>query len=290
MWPAIGLCWGTVRQASLLELIDVAKMHGFPTITVPPHVVELCLDSEATPSSLRRRLADAEVRVTVIDALTRDLPGAAAAGDIPAMWRRNWTYGLDDLIRMAELLEAPTINVTHFLGRAVAPQEMIEAIAALADRADRHGLKLSLEFMPGTSLATAASTARIVQDCGARNVGLMLDIWHLLGAGGDADDVRALPTGSLAGVQLNDRRADAAQLAPGEISSRSLPGEGDAPLGEIMQAILSNTPDVSIEVEVFSPELAAMPPAAAAERAARAVARWRASGGKSLTRAPRGSA
>lgn len=290
MWPAIGLCWGTVRQASLWELIDVAGRYGFPTVTLPPHVIDLCLAGGATPASLRRGLAEAGVQVTVIDALTRDLPGAAAWTDIPAMWRQNWTYGLDDLIRMAELLEAPTINVTHFLGRAVGAEDMAEAIAALADRAARHGLALSLEFMPGTSLATAASTASIAQRCGARNVGLMLDIWHLLRGGGSADDIRTLPMGSLAGVQLNDRRADAAELSPGEVSSRSLPGEGDAPLGEIMQAILSNTPQVSIEVEVFSPELAAMSPAAAAERVARAVARWRVDSSQSPARAPRGSA
>jgi hypothetical protein len=42
MWPSIGLCWGTVRQSSLLELIDVAVAHGFPTITVPPHIGMAC--------------------------------------------------------------------------------------------------------------------------------------------------------------------------------------------------------------------------------------------------------
>ena len=58
-------------------------------------------------------LAEAQVRVTVIDALTRDLPG-------------------------------------------VPSHAMAEAIAALAERAGRHGLSLSLEFMPGTSLATGS--------------------------------------------------------------------------------------------------------------------------------------
>jgi sugar phosphate isomerase/epimerase len=176
---------------------------------------------------------------------------------------------------MAEALDAPTINVTHFLGRPVEQHVMAEAIAALAERAGRHGLKLSLEFMPGTSLATAASCARIVQLSGASNVGLMLDIWHLLRAGGGAKDIHALPPGSLTGVQLNDRRADATEPASGEVSSRSLPGEGDAPLAELVQAILDNTPDVSIEVEVFSPELKALSPGAAGERVARALARWR---------------
>lgn len=225
-------------------------------------------------AGLRRRLADVGVRVTVIDALTRDLPGAPSPEEIPSIWRQNWNYALDDLIRMAEALEAPTINVTHFLGKPVDPRSMAESIASLAVRAGRHGLALSLEFMPGTGLHTAASTANIVQLSGAANVGLMLDVWHLLRGGGGAQDIRELPAGALAGVQLNDRRAGAAELSHGEVSSRSLPGEGDAPLAEILWAILDNTPGVSIELEVFSPELAALPPAAAGERAARAVARW----------------
>ena len=58
MWPSIGLCWGTVRQAALLEFIDVAAMHGFPTITVPPPYSSLCLASGETVASLRNRLAE----------------------------------------------------------------------------------------------------------------------------------------------------------------------------------------------------------------------------------------
>ena len=173
MWPAIGLCWGTVRQASLLELIDVAALHGFPTITVPPAVFELCLASGATVASLRQRLADAGIRVTVIDALTRDLPGSPSIDEVPAIWRENWRYGLDDLMRMAEALEAPTINVTHYLGKPVTPPVMAQAIAGLGKRAGRHGLQLSLEFIPETSLASLGAAANIVQLSAASNVGIM---------------------------------------------------------------------------------------------------------------------
>ncbi len=274
MWPRVGLCWGTVRQASLLQLIEVAETHGFPTITVPPAVFELCLASGTTVAGLRRRLSDAGIRVTVIDALTRDLPGSPRIDEIPAIWRDNWKYGLDDLIRMAEALEAPTINVTHFLGNPVTPPDMAQAIAGLAKRAGGHWLRLSLEFIPDTSLASLAAAAQIVQLCGAANVGIMLDVWHLLRSGGRAEDIRSLPADSLAGVQLNDRRADAIEAPRESVADRSLPGEGAAPLQEILQAILANTPGVSIEIEVFSSQLAALSPMVAAERVAHAVAAW----------------
>ena len=274
MGPAIGLCLGTVRQASLGELIDVAGTYLFPTISVPPHIVDLFLASGATFADLRRHLAHAEVRVTVIDALTRDLPGAPSPDEVPPIWRQNWTYGLDDLIRMAQALEAPTVNVTHFLGKPVEPHVMAEAIAALAERAGRHGLRLSLEFMPETSLATVASSARIVQLSGAPNVGLMVDIWHLLRTGGDAGDIRMLPPGFVKGVQLNDRRSDASEPSRGEVSSRSLPGRA------MLLSLSSCRPSWTTRRASASksrssvPELAALSPAAAGERVALALARW----------------
>jgi sugar phosphate isomerase/epimerase len=274
MWPSIGLCWGTVRQSSLLELIDVAVAHGFPTITVPPHIVDLCLASGVTFADVRRRLVDGGVKVTVIDALTKDLPGAPPIDEIPALWRENWKYTLDDLITMAEALEAPTINVTHYLGKPVQPHDMAQAIAGLAERAGRHGLKLALEFMPETSLANLPATAKIVQLSRAGNVGIMLDVWHMLRSGGLAADIRALPPLSLTGVQLNDRRANAIPASLGTVGDRSMPGEGDAPLAEIVQAILDNTPSVDIEIEVFSEELAALSPVSAGERIARSLAAW----------------
>jgi sugar phosphate isomerase/epimerase len=284
VWPSIGLCWGTVRQASLLELIDVAAQCGFPTITVPPNIFELCLASGATVASLRQRLAGAGIRVTVIDALTRDLPGSRSIDEVPAIWRDNWKYGLDDLIRIAEALEAPTINVTHYLGKPVTPHDMVRAIAGLGERAARHGLQLSLEFMPETSLASLPATAKIVQLSGAANVGIMLDVWHLLRSGGCAEDIRALPAGSVTGVQLNDRRADATHSPRQTVSERSLPGEGAAPLNEIVQAILDNTPGVSFEIEVLSSELAALSPLEAGRRVALALAAWQRTLGSAVGR------
>src|SRR6185437_2388779 len=166
------------------------------------------------------------VRVTVIDALTRDLPGSASIDEVPQIWRDNWKYGLDDLIRIAAAEEAPTINVTHYLGKPVTESEMVREVPGLAARAGSEGLKLSLEFIPETGLPDLPATARLVQLCGASNLGIMLDIWHMLRSGGRAEDIQSLPSGSLSGVQLNDRRAESARQPREAVWDRSLPGEG----------------------------------------------------------------
>ncbi|HEX8055363.1 MAG TPA: hypothetical protein VF481_01775, partial [Novosphingobium sp.] len=73
--PEIGLCFGTVHQAGLIEMIEVAARHRFPTLQVPPDLYFACRDAGMSPAALRRRLADAGVRVQLIDAITTGIPG-----------------------------------------------------------------------------------------------------------------------------------------------------------------------------------------------------------------------
>jgi 4-hydroxyphenylpyruvate dioxygenase len=110
---------------------------------------------------------------------------------------------------------------------------------------------------------------------GASNVGLMLDTWHLLRGRGSTKDIRRLPGGSIAGVQISDRPVDAPQSSSTAVSERLLPGEGAAPLGELVSAILENSPSVDMEIEVFSSELAVLSPDRAGARVARALEAWR---------------
>jgi hypothetical protein len=54
--------------------------------------------------------------------------------------------------------------------------------------------------------------------------------------------IRHLPGGSIAGVQIGDRPVDAPQSSSTAVSERLLPGEGAAPLGELVSAILETPP------------------------------------------------
>lgn len=71
----IGLCCGMLLQASLPEFIETAARHGFPTITARPAKFAEALEAGFTERQLRRLLAEAGVRVTMVDALTKGLPG-----------------------------------------------------------------------------------------------------------------------------------------------------------------------------------------------------------------------
>ena len=73
--PTVGLCFGTVHQADLVEMIEVAAQHGFPTLQVPPDLYFACRDAGMSAAALRKRLSDAGVRAQLIDAITTGIPG-----------------------------------------------------------------------------------------------------------------------------------------------------------------------------------------------------------------------
>src|SRR5690349_19682835 len=71
----IGLAWGTVHRAGLVEMIELAGRHGFPTIEVPPHIYYAAREAGLTDQALRQRLTDAGTRVQLIDCVSKGMPG-----------------------------------------------------------------------------------------------------------------------------------------------------------------------------------------------------------------------
>jgi sugar phosphate isomerase/epimerase len=273
--PPPGLCWGTVHQAGLVEIIEIAARHGFPTLAIPPFVLDDCRASGVGDTALRRLLRDAGVSVRVIDCIQAGLPGMRLA---PTHFKGRDIAQADaaQCFAAAAALEAPIINVSPFGGVPVPLAELAEWVGGLCSEAARHGVVIALEFMPGTAIPDLASAHAIAEACGEPNCGAMLDTWHFARAGGTIEDIARLPPGAIAGLQLSDR----APPLPGEtyqpMSGRLLPGEGTLPLSAIVEAVLANSPGITAEVEVFSEALGALSADVAAGRTAEALVAWRA--------------
>ena len=276
MTMEIGLCWGTLQNAGLLELIEVAGRYGFPTLSVRPDSVLDCLESGTSEAALRQRLSDAGVRVRVIDALSADLPGMEEM--TAAARRANQRLPADESLcfRVAEIVRSPIVNVALFGGQPAPVAALAEAIGQTARRAAQRGLDIVLEFVPGSPIADIRVARTIVETCGAPNCRILLDPWHLVRSGGTVDDVLALPPGMLGAFQLDDRTAPPPGTPYVPMTGRDLPGEGELPLHALTRAALANNPQLTAELEVFSEELRGLSVDAAAARAARATAKWRA--------------
>ena len=264
------LCCGTVRQASLPELIEAAAATGFGAVTANP---TLHRDAGLSPQALRKRLRDAGVRVSNIDGFGSGLPGIPV-GEAITPYRsfhgrdvsRTFTTPEEDFYRSAEALGADSINLVHFGGDPATPFEAVaEAAAAISGRAAKHGLRIVIEFIPGTGVPDIATAARLVEAVGAANFGIMFDTRHLTRSGGGTADVARFAH-QIDAIQLSDLRT----ASPAD-PNRLLPGEGDLPLAGMLALILSARPGTPVGIEVFNETLPRMTPLAAAQVAAESL-------------------
>jgi sugar phosphate isomerase/epimerase len=271
----IGLCWGTLQKADLLELIEAAARHGFPTLSTRP--VEVLAAREAIgETALRRRLADAGVRVRVIDAVAQGLPGLPPPAELDAGLPGLSAGTPEACFWAAEAVGAPIVNASHYGGRPVARAEMVDAFGAICRQAAGRGLQMVVEFIPDTGIPDLGEAFALVQGVAAPNFAILLDAWHLARSGGSVDDVRKLPPGTIGALQLCDRTPPPPGAPYVPMTGRDLPGEGQLPLAELVRAARANRPDLTAEIEVFSEELRNLSVDAAAARVAAAVKAWRA--------------
>jgi len=265
------LCWGTVRQAKLTELIAVAGQAGFQAVTVSPDLVTA---SGLGAAELRSRLADAGVRISNIDALVSVLPGLPGPDVIESYIsygtgldvRRGFVMPEEEFYRAAELTGGDSINVVHFGGDPATPHEAIAAaLSGVCRRAARHELLIVVEFLPDTGIADIDTVARLIEMVGEPNLKIMFDTRHLARSGGGPADV-ASHAELIGAVQISDLK-----WATRDAPDRLLPGQGDLPLAEMIAPILQAGVRVPLGIEVFSSVLFALPPAEAARQAGEAL-------------------
>ncbi len=274
----IGLCWGTVYKASLIEMIEAAARHRFPTLSFPPALYSASIEAGLDAASLRRRLTDAGTRVRVVDCISGGLPGMPAT---PIHFDGMTMPRPDEraCFAMAEALDAPIVNLALFGADPVPREALVEAIAGICGRAGKRGLTIALEFVPQTGIPSLEGALAIAEATGEPNCTILLDTWHLARTSGTATHIAALPAGSIGALQLCDRTEPPPGTPYRPMTGRDLPGEGELPLRDIVLAARANSPGITAEVEVFSAELAGLGIDAAAERTASAIATWRAAHG-----------
>lgn len=127
---------------------------------------------------------------------------------------------------------------------------VVEGLREAAYVAGELGVRLALEVVrpgPGGSLASTVPEARgLIADMGVQNVDVLMDTWHFWDAPQALADIRAHAE-SIVGVQVNDR-------APGARGwwDRSLPGQGEMNLPQILRAVRDSGFNGWYELEIFS--------------------------------------
>ena len=255
------LCAATLARVPLLERIEVAAAVGF-------RGVSLFLDDlerlEVDDDELNERLRGLGLEVAELDPVLTWVPGVEAGG----VGFERWS--VDDFLRAAERVDARSLNAVCFAPNTPV-DALVEAFAALCDRASEAGLLVHLEFMPISGVRDFQTALHIVETAARPNAGLMLDVWHFVRSGSDRAAIEANAARVLA-IQLDDCPAEPEEnLIAETLNRRLMPGEGDADVVGLIRALDAGGCTAPLGVEVFSEELMPMSPREAAVRVAEAT-------------------
>lgn len=245
----------TFRDADLPALAAAAGAAGFAHVTSTPR---LFVRSGGLAGDLRRRIEDCGVTVSFVDGLCSALPGTppASAGD--GGFADPHEARFEDCVRIAHALGAGAINLVHIGGVATPVDALAEAFAALCRRAAGEGLRLAIEFLPGTGIPDLATAAAVVRAAGEPGGSILLDTWHFARGGGTPADLDPATAALVGGLQLADRSPEQDRQPYVPMRGRKLPGDGALPLGEIARRVLAARPELPVGCEVLSDEIDAL--------------------------------
>jgi sugar phosphate isomerase/epimerase len=191
--------------------------------------------SERYPmAEIRRFIQDSGIRVVEIEMLT----GWHLDGE-----RRAASDALQaDILRWAGDLGARHVKVCADLGGVQSSHEkFVEDFGVLCAAAAGAGTTIALEVMPLGAIKTPEQALAIIEDSGARNAGLLLDVWHLARGGVDFGPLSSLPADRIASVELNDGAKEPVDgdLVKDGSDYRRVAGTGELGVDEFVDAVLA---------------------------------------------------
>ncbi len=166
------------------------------------------------------------------------------------------------LFEAAAALGAHHIKVGNIPGTPCEIPKLTERFGELCEEAAReHDATLVYEFMPFDVNVRDLDTAlAVVEGAGGKNGGLAIDTWHMAKLGIAPDEMLRIPEEYLSWVELSDGQYEnMADPIDEVVNHRKLPGEGEFPIPDYVEACRTAGYDGPWGVEVLSEELRNLP-------------------------------
>lgn len=200
------------------------------------------------------------------------LGGNVTGGGVPRFTAlpkaEAWPVAVDRIKRLDDALEGTGVTIgLEFLG---CPVYKPETIAHWTSRGEVHPFVQSL-----------AEMNELLHEAGSRNVGNTLDSYHWYGSHGTLAQIRETPGRWISLLHVNDGKANVARDDLHDFD-RVMPGTGNFPLADWLQAISSTGFDGFVALEVLGPSMAGVAPGAYAQSGLDALRPVYASAGLSM--------
>lgn len=225
---------------NLPEWIDAAAAAGFAYYTPDFPAIAAWLEAGRTLPALAQKFRDAGIGCAVISVAAmldgseqqdRDLAFAAAAG---------------------EALGAQFLQVN--VGAPDKPSQLA-ALQRACDTLAGTGLKLALEYMPVSPLATLADTVELVDAVGHDKAGALIDIWHHSHDPQGWETLSTMPLSAIAYAEFDDAMSPlSSDLIDEMLHRRTMPGEGVLDCARFARILRERGFDGLVSVEVINRE------------------------------------
>jgi len=209
------------------EVVDIAAEFGIPlvsffTVEGMPGARPV---SHLNKHKLLERLSDSPVKVDAVEVfMLRPDPEA-----------------LESEIALAAELGASTLTALNISSHD--EQEAADQLAALCSLAATYALGVSLEPISMGQTRTVTEAARLIRRSGAPNLGMTLDLLHIVRTGTPLSDLASLDPTRISGAQVCDGPlTPPPDLIEEASNARGVPGSGTFPIAAFLDLLPSDIP------------------------------------------------
>jgi sugar phosphate isomerase/epimerase len=265
----------TIAPCNYEKSLQIASQAGFKGIGLRFNLIRDYLNSGHTIAEAKSLFNASKLEATEMGFLS----GWMFMGGIPLAGKRARTGETDEqLIQEMELLfkvtkefGSPPITALAELNETGSMKNAVKEFSWLCDQADKHGLKIMLEFAGSAPQINRTKAAwELVKESGKRNAGLLLDSFLMFMKDLYLEDLALLPMDRIFMVHVSDA-VDKPKSELNMLKDRLIPGEGVIPLVPFIKEIKRKGYDGFYTIEIFNEEYQKKDPLEIATQARNAV-------------------
>jgi sugar phosphate isomerase/epimerase len=246
----------TITPCNYEESLNIASKAGYYGIGLRFNLIRDYLNSGHTLAEAKNILKSSKLQATEMGFLS----GWMFHGGIPLAGKRGRTGETDQqlieemefLFLVTKELGSPPITALVELNETGPIQKAIEDFSWLCDHADKHGLKIMLEFSGSAPQVNRTKVAwELIKESRKKNAGILLDSFLMFMNDLYLEDLEFLPTDRIFTVHISDAKAKPKNEL-NMLKDRLIPGEGVIPLESFIKEIKRKGYDGYYTVEIFN--------------------------------------
>ena len=236
-------------KLGIVELVEIAAKAGYQAVEPWLSDLNAYVRQGGSLADLRRRIADlgmtVESAISFPQWIVEDAAKRAAALD-------QVRAEMDVVAQIGgKRIAAPPSGANN--GPELGLKEIAERYRAVLELGDRAGVVPELEFWgPSTNLRRLSDAVAAAIQADHPKACILADVYHLYKGGSGFQGLRLLSAQAVQVMHMNDYPATPAREAIAD-RHRVFPGDGIAPLKQILSDLRSINPTTVLSLEVFNP-------------------------------------